>query len=157
MRNQRPLLLVDEPNLLRRQQPSAMLDAVLRNEGQDLLRHEGLQQQPNLLHYKFDAVLCFEGENLLRQDVLQQRPNLLHHKLNALLRIEGQDLLWQHFVPVWRNMLQRKVLRKRPILCQWAVPSLAGQSVEAADLVWPLEPRRPTHCLRCSPANRDEV
>jgi len=45
---------------------------------------------------------------------------------------------------IWRSMLQRPVLRKRRILCQWAVPSLEVEPVEPAELEQVPEPRRPT-------------
>jgi hypothetical protein len=102
-----------------------------------------LDEGPDLLYHRQQTVLCIEGEGLLRLKDLCGHTNLLHYMLNAVLCKQRQDLLWQHCMPPWRNLLQRKVLRKRPILCQWAVPGFEVQRVEAAELVRLPEPPRP--------------
>jgi hypothetical protein len=60
---------------------------------------------------------------------------MLRHMLHALLRTHSQHLLWHHFMHIWRNLLQRHLLRKRRIVCQWTVPILEVQPVEAGDLM----------------------
>jgi hypothetical protein len=59
-------------------------------------------------------------------------------------------------MPGWRNMLQRRVLRKRPILCQWAVPGLEVQPVEAADLVGRWNSNGLPSGPRCCPPTRGQ-